>query len=176
MTSPQSSIPNPRSARISIIAAVAENGVIGRDNRMPWHLSDDLKRFKALTMGHHIVMGRRTWESLGRPLPGRTSVVVTRDPTFAAPGCLVAHSLDEAIGLCGDDAEVFVIGGGEVYRQALPIADRIYLTEIKADFEGETMFPPMDRGDWVESAREPHPAAGPQAVAFDFVILDRSRN
>jgi dihydrofolate reductase len=156
--------------RISIIAAVARNGVIGRDNRLPWHLPEDLKRFRALTMGHHVIMGRKTWESIGRVLPGRTMVVVSRDPGYGVPGCLIAHSLEEALGLCGDDPEVFVIGGAEIYRQALPMAGRLYLTRIEQDVAGDTCFPSFDMTEWSETSRGPVTGAGFPA---SFVVLDR---
>jgi dihydrofolate reductase len=149
---------------------VASNGVIGRDNRLPWRLPEDLKRFRALTMGHHIVMGRRTWESIGRPLPGRTMVIVTRNPDYAAAGCRVAHSLAEAVALAGDDPEVFVIGGAELYREALLGAQRLYLTEIRADFEGDAWFPEFDREAWVEVSRE---HGNDPATPHDFVVYER---
>lgn len=149
---------------------MARNGVIGRDNALPWRLPEDLKRFRALTMGHHIVMGRRTWESIGRPLPGRSMIVVTRDPSYAAPGCAVAHSLAEAIALAGDDSEIFVIGGAELYREALAIAHRLYITEIQADFAGDAWFPGFDRRTWIEVSREP---GSDCAAPHDFVVYQR---
>jgi dihydrofolate reductase len=160
----------PNASRLSVIAAVARNGVIGRGNRLPWHISEDLKRFKALTMGHHIVMGRRTWESIARPLPGRNMIVVTRDPTYAAPGCVVAHSLAEAVALAGDDPEIFIIGGAELYREALATAQRLYLTEIRAEFEGDARFPDYDRDAWIEVSREP---GTDPATPHDFVVYER---
>jgi len=164
---PETRNPEPR---FSIIAAVASNGVIGRDNRLPWHLSDDLKRFRALTMGHHVIMGRRTWESIGRLLPGRTMVIVTRNPGYAVPGCLVAHSLQEAVALAGDDHEVFVIGGAELYREALKSAARVYLTEVHAEFEGDARFPEFDRSAWREVSRE---SGSDPALPHDFVVYER---
>ncbi len=143
--------------RIAIIAAVARNRVIGRDNAMPWHLPEDLRRFRALTMGHPIVMGRRTWESLGRPLPGRRNIVVSRDPAFAPQGAEATASLDAALAACAGAQQVFVIGGAQLYAAALPLADRLYLTEIQRDFAGDTLFPEWDRGAWRELAREPQP-------------------
>ena len=157
-------------ARLSIIAAMARNGVIGRGNRLPWHLSDDLKRFRALTMGHHVIMGRRTWESIGRLLPGRTMVIVTRNPAYAVPGCLVAHSLAGAVKLSGNDPEVFVIGGAELYREALGTADRVYLTEIHAEVEGDARLPDFDRSAWRELSREP---GSDPALPHDFVAYER---
>lgn len=150
----RSSIPDPRSPRVSLIVAMASNRVIGAGNKLPWHLSSDLKRFKALTMGHHIVMGRKTFESIGRLLPGRTTVVVSRNPGFRFEGALVAGSLDKALAAASDDNEVFVIGGEQIFREALKIADRILLTEIHRAFEGDVFFPPLPPAEWVETARE----------------------
>jgi dihydrofolate reductase len=138
---------------ITLIAAVARNGVIGRDNDLVWRDRDDLARFKRLTLGHVLVMGRRTYDSIGRPLPGRTTIVVTRRPDWSAPGVTVAHSVEEALKLAGD-GEVYVAGGGQIYRVALPYADRLEITEIEADLEGDTSFPPYDRTRWQQTARE----------------------
>jgi dihydrofolate reductase len=157
--------------RISLIVAVARNGVIGKDGKLPWHLPEDLKRFKALTMGHHIIMGRRTWESIGRPLPGRKSVVVTRQRDYSAPGATVVHSLAEAVAACAGDDEAFVIGGEEIYREALASADRIYLTEVLAEYAGDARFPRLD-GDWLEILREDH-LGGPGEVGFAYVLYER---
>jgi dihydrofolate reductase len=133
---------------VSIIAAVAQNGMIGGDNRLIWHISEDLKRFKAITSGHPVVMGRRTFESLGRPLPGRTNVVVSRNPHYRAEGVLLADSPGEAVGMFPADEEVFIIGGAELYRQTLPFADRLYLTEVCHDYKGDTSFPAWDPREW----------------------------
>lgn len=133
---------------------MASNRVIGAKGQLPWHLSSDLKRFKALTMGHHIVMGRKTFESIGRLLPGRTTVIVSRNPAFSFEGALVAGSLEKALAAAGDDNEVFVIGGEQIFRDALKIADRILLTEIQREFEGDVFFPPLPSAEWVETARE----------------------
>jgi dihydrofolate reductase len=160
--------------RLSLIVAVARNGVIGKDNRLPWRIPEDLKRFRALTMGHHIIMGRRTWESIGRPLPGRTSVVVTRQRDYSAPGALVAHSLPEALAACAGDDEVFVIGGAEIYRAALRQTDRIYLTRVEADYEGDVAFPQIEAEQWEEASRERHPGDGRDAPAYEFVVLTRA--
>lgn len=160
---------------VALIAAVADNGVIGRDGALPWRIPADLKWFRARTMGHHVVMGRKTWASIGRPLPGRTNVVVSRDPELSLPdGVVLVDGLAAAIeraGAAGDD-EVFVIGGGELYRAALPQADRIYLTRIHADVEGDASFPPMDASEWVEVAREPHLDEDP--LPFSFCVLERA--
>lgn len=156
---------------ISIIAAVANNRVIGVNNTLPWHLPEDLKRFRALTMGHHIVMGRKTYESLGRLLPGRTTVIVSRSAGFDVPGALVAGSLQEALAKCLNDEEVFVIGGAQLYRDALPVAHRLYLTEIDADFEGDVFFPEMEQSVWQESEREPHTSE--TGLKYDYVVYQR---
>lgn len=157
--------------RLTLIAAVARNGVIGMDNALPWRLPEDLKRFKALTLGHPIVMGRKTWESLGRPLPGRLNIVVTRDAAYRAEGARVVHSVEAACELGSDADEMFVIGGAEIYRLSLPQADRLQLTEIDADFAGDTWFPEFDRGAWRETAREAH--ENDAGLAYAFVTLER---
>lgn len=158
---------------VTLVVAAAEGGVIGRDNRMPWHLPADLARFKQVTMGKPIVMGRRTFASIGRALPGRRNVVVTRDPTFRAEGVTVAHSLDEALAACGDAPEVMVIGGGEVYREALPLAHRIHFTRVETVLDGDTRFPDLAPGAWVEVARETRPADERNAYALTFLTLER---
>jgi dihydrofolate reductase len=140
--------------KLAIIAAVARNGVIGQDNKLPWRLPEDLKRFRGLTSGHHIIMGRKTYESLGRLLPDRTTVIVTRNPDYHVAGALVAHSLEQAIGMCAEDEIAFLIGGEELYRSGLPIADLMFITEIDADFAGDTLFPPYDIKRWLQVARE----------------------
>ncbi|MDX9845901.1 MAG: dihydrofolate reductase [Tenuifilaceae bacterium] len=159
--------------KVSIIVAVAQNNVIGNNNQLIWHIPDDLKRFKALTMGHHIIMGRKTWESIGRPLPGRTSIVVTRNKNFDAPGAQRAGSLEEAIAFSSSDAEVFIIGGGELYRQALPMADRIYLTKVHRDFEGDVSFPELNPQDWVELFTEKGKPTAKDGLDYTFVDLER---
>jgi dihydrofolate reductase len=163
---------------IALIVAVADNGVIGRAGALPWHLPTDLKRFRARTLGHHVVMGRRTWHSIGRPLPGRTNVVVSRDPTLVVPGATVVASLQAAIDLAAaaDERELFVIGGGELYREALPRADRIYLTRVRAAPDGDAFFPTLDPAAWTEVAIERvAPAASADAPAFEIVVLERPR-
>lgn len=158
--------------RVYLVAAVAANGVIGAQGRLPWHLPEDLKHFKRLTLGHPVIMGRKTWESLGKALPGRENVVVTRTAGFEAPGAHVAASLEAALAFCAGEPVVFVIGGGELYAAALPIADGLVLTEIKRDFEGDAVFPGFDRSAWRETQREPH--AGPDGLRFDFVLYERA--
>lgn len=159
--------------RISLIAALARNGVIGIENRLPWRLPEDLAHFKALTLGHPVIMGRKTFESLGRPLPGRTNVVITRNPNYAPIGCLVADSIPSALALCADAAEVFFIGGAELYAQALPLAERLYLTEVGIDAEGDACFPDFDRGVFSEISRESHRGEKGDALDFDFVVYER---
>lgn len=157
---------------INVIAAMARNRTIGIKNTLPWHLPEDLKHFKALTMGHHIVMGRKTFESIGRPLPGRTTVIVTRDSNYRAEGCLTAHSIDAAIQACGDDPEVFFVGGADLYSQVLARADRLYLTEIQQEYEGDAHFPAFDRQAWCETARDAQVSAA--GLAYHFVTYDRA--
>lgn len=157
--------------RVSLIAAVATNGVIGRDGRMPWHLPEDLKRFKALTMGHAIVMGRKTFDSIGRLLPGRRTIIITRQRNYRVEGAEVVNSLDDAIALARDDDEVFVIGGGEIYAQALPLATRLHLTEIDATAEGDVRFPAIQKAQWHEIDRESRRAEN--GTPFAFVTYER---
>ena len=152
---------------ISIIVAVARNGVIGGGNTLLWHISEDLKRFKALTTGHPVVMGRKTFESLGRPLPNRTNVVVTRQH-IEIPGCTGAGSLVEALALFPAQEEVFVTGGGQIYAQALPLADRIYLTTVMRDYEGDTRFPDWNRSGWTEEYRENHERGKDIPYPFEY--------
>ncbi len=159
--------------RLTLIVARARNGVIGANGGLPWRLPEDLAFFKRTTMGHPIVMGRKTWESIGRPLPGRRSIVVTRDRGFAAVGAEVVHSLDEAIQRCGDAGEIFVIGGAQLYAEALARADRLLLTEIHADFEGDTFLPAPAAASWSEHGREHHAATDTRSFAFDFVDYRR---
>lgn len=160
--------------RVSLIVAMAKNRVIGINNMMPWHLPADLKHFKALTMGHHIVMGRKTYESIGKPLPGRTSVVVTRNRDYSAPGVIVESSLEAAISACGNDEEIFVIGGAELYAQALPLVSTLYITEIQQNAEGDAYFPEFDNTEWLEVAREMHSQQEPQPLEYHFVTYLRN--
>ena len=152
---------------------MAENRVIGADNALPWRLPDDLKRFRRLTTGHPVIMGRKNHQSIGRPLPDRLNIVVTRDRSFRAPGCTVVHSIADAFAVAGTAAEVFVIGGADVYAQTLSAATRMYLTLVHAEISGDTHFPNFDRRQWTESARERHAPDGAHAHAFSFVTLER---
>ena len=158
--------------RIVLIAAVARNGVIGRDNDLPWRLPEDLQFFRRTTMGHPVLMGRRNWDSLPakfRPLPGRHNLVLTRNPDWRAEGATVVHSLAQALDQLGDAPVLYVIGGGELYRLALPLADEIVLTEIDREVDGDVHFPDWDRSAFEVSARETHPADGPDAIGYERV-------
>jgi dihydrofolate reductase len=159
--------------RLSIIVAMARNRTIGINNTLPWRCPEDLKHFKSLTMGHHMIMGRKTFDSIGKPLPGRTTVVVTRNPDLKIEGCIVTHSLDQAIAACAGDDEIFVVGGAELYAQALPLADRLYLTEVQQNVDGDAHFPLFDPKQWQETAREARQQDIPQPLAYHFVTLQR---
>jgi dihydrofolate reductase len=160
--------------RLALIAAVADNGIIGRGNRLPWHLPADLAHFKRLTLDKPILMGRRTWESLPGLLPRRHHIVLTRDRAFRAEGCTVVHTLDEAIAAAGPVDALFIVGGAALYAEALPRTDRLYLTLVHAQIEGDTQFPPWDPADWVESERVEHPADERNPFPMTFLTLDRS--
>ncbi len=159
---------------LTLIAAVGADGVIGRGNGLIWRLRDDLAHFKRTTLGHPVVMGRKTWESLGRALPGRRNLVISRDPHYAAAGAEVCAALDEALLRCADASEVFVIGGAQIYRAALPLAQRMWLTEVHAQADGDAHFPHWTRADFVERSRQAH-AAADGAPAFDIVLYERVR-
>jgi dihydrofolate reductase len=156
---------------LSIIVAIANNGVIGINNSLPWHLPEDLKRFKALTTGHHIIMGRKTYESLGRLLPGRITVIVTRNTNYKLEGALIAHSLESAVEMCKNDDEVFVIGGAELYQDSLKIADRLYITEVDLTVNGDAFFPEFDLDLWRETSREVNTSA--QGLLFGYITYTR---
>jgi len=160
--------------RLALIAALSENRVIGRDNCLPWRISADLKHFRMLTMGKPIVMGRKTWESIGRPLPGRRNIVVTRDMTYQAEGCLVVHSIERALAVAGESDEVMIIGGAGLYRQTLDHADRLYLTRVRAEVEGDSRFPEIDPQQWHEVACESYRADEKNEYDYDFVTLERN--
>lgn len=159
---------------ISIIVAVAENGVIGGNNALLWHISEDLRHFKALTTGHPVVMGRRTWDSLGRPLPNRTNVVVTHQP-LTPEGAVVAHSLREAVEAFPSEEEVFIIGGAQIYAQALPLADRLYLTRVFHPYEGDARFPAWDEAEWRLIASEAFPCGRDYPHPFSFETYERRK-
>ena len=170
---PQSSILDFRSG-LSIIVAMASNRTIGINNTLPWRCPEDLKRFKALTMGHHMIMGRKTFDSIGKPLPGRTTVVVTRNHELKIEGCIVVYSLDKAIAACAGDEEVFIVGGAELYTQAMPLVDTLYITEIRQNVEGDAHFPEFDKTEWLEVAREECCQETPQALEYHFVTYRRN--
>lgn len=159
--------------RISLIAAAARNGIIGRDGRLPWHLPNDFRYFKRMTLGRPIVMGRRTWESLDGPLPERRNIVMTRQKGFTAPGARVVATADEAISAADDADELMIIGGGQVYAQFLEAAGRVYLTRVDADINGDTSFPTLDERRWRLTSREAHPADERHAHAYEFRVYDR---
>jgi len=164
---------------LALIFAVAENGVIGRDNDLPWRLPEDLRHFKAVTMGKPIIMGRKTFDSIGRPLPGRSNIVITRNALFQAEGVSVVASLNDALELAGRVAasagvdEVVVMGGAQIYRAALPLADRLYVTEVHAGVEGDTLLPKVDWTQWREISRERHKAQALNPYDYSFVRFDR---
>ena len=160
--------------RICLIAALAANRVIGNNNALPWRLPADLARFKALTMGHPILMGRKTYESIGRPLPGRRNLVITRNRGYSAPGCELVHSLAAAIAACQGAQEIFIIGGAELYRESLPRAHCLEFTEIRAEFEGDASFPEFAIGEWREIAREIHADEAAIPFRYDFVRYERN--
>ncbi len=162
-----------KNPRLSLIVAMARNRVIGRDNAIPWRLPAELKLFKSLTMGHHIVMGRKTYESIGRLLPGRTTVIVTRNGEYAVAGALIAHTLEDAMACCGNDDEIFVIGGAELFKDALPIADRIYLTVIDADIPGDTVMPGFNLVDWKQASTQRYAADEKNRYDYTFSVFDR---
>ena len=164
--------PVPAMPRVYLVAAVAANGIIGANGKLPWHLPEDLRHFKALTLGRPVIMGRKTWESLGKPLPGRENIVVTRAPGYEAPGASVASSLDEALALCAGEPTAFVIGGGELYAEALPLADGLVLTEIRRDYAGDARFPRFERSAWRETQRKPQ--TGADGLRFDFVLYEKA--
>ncbi len=158
---------------ISIIAAMAKNRVIGIANTLPWRIPADLKHFKALTMGHHLIMGRKTFDSIGKPLPGRATVVVTRNRELKIDGCIMAHSPEEAIAACAGDEEIFAVGGAELYAQTLPLAGTLYITEIQLDVEGDAYFPEFNRDEWQEVSRERNHQEAPQPLEYHFVSYRR---
>lgn len=167
--------------KLSIIVAAAENNVIGTDNKLPWHLPEDLKYFKAVTMGKPILMGRKTYESIGRPLPGRTNIVITRQSDWSAEGVQVVHTLAEARALAEEVAlidgvdEMVVIGGAEIYAQALPACDQLYLTRVHADVEGDATFPAIDAQEWKIVTQQEHAATGCNPFDYTFIVFARQK-
>jgi dihydrofolate reductase len=165
-------MPQLSGPRLYLIAAVAANGIIGAKGQLPWSLPQDLQHFKRLTLGHPVIMGRRTWESLKGPLPGRDNIVVSASPGYEAPGAAVAGSLAGALALCAGEPLAFVIGGSRLFEESLPLADGLVLTEIGRDYPGDTWFPSYDRSRWKEAQRERHEAA--DGTKFDFVRYERA--
>ena len=163
--------------KISLIVAMANNRAIGLNNRMPWHLSADLKRFKQLTMGHPIIMGRLTFEAIGKPLPGRTNIIVSRNPAYQQEGCVIENSLAAAINHgCRLADEIFIIGGATLYETGLPLVDHLYLTLINQDFEGDTFFPPWNPHEWLESARQDVTNDAQAGFTYSFIDLQRKNS
>ena len=161
-------------SRLSLIVAVAKNGVIGADNRIPWHLPAELKIFKAATMGHPIIMGRRTWESINRLLPGRTTVIVTRQPDYEVPGAVVAHSLEAAIAACKGADEIFVIGGADLFRLALPRADRLHYSVVEIEPEGDTVMPGIEWSEWRAVSSTAFAPDEHNPLPFRYSVYERS--
>jgi dihydrofolate reductase len=161
--------------RISLLVAMDENRGIGINNGLPWRLSTDLKRFKSLTMGHHLIMGRKTYESIGKPLAGRRMIVVTRNPAYRADGCLIAHSVEEALGIAevAGEREVFVIGGGEIFSQTIAFADRLYLTVVHAHLVVDTFFPEIDESQWIQLEAKDYPAGERDQFPHSFRLLEK---
>jgi dihydrofolate reductase len=158
---------------ISILVAVADHNVIGKDNQLIWNLPADLRMFKTLTMGHSIVMGRKTFDSIGRPLPGRRSIVITRQKHYKADGCKVVHSLDEAMAEVSHEEEVFIIGGAQIFELAMDLADKIYLTKIAHSFEGDTFFPEINPDKWVQTAIESFQPDAKNSYSYSFISYIR---
>ena len=160
---------------ISLIVAMDEKRGIGKDDKLPWHLSSDLRRFRELTMGHHMIVGRKTFESIGKPLPGRQTIVVTRNPTFKPDGCLVTNSVQSAVALAQErgEPEVFVIGGAEIYAQVLDVADRIYLTQVHAEVDADTFFPELKHDRWTETQSTFQAADERNQYSSSFKLLER---
>jgi len=162
--------------KISLIVAMASNRAIGLNNQIPWHLSADLKKFKKITMGAPILMGRKTYESIGRPLPGRSNIVISRNPEYRQAGCLVFNGIEQALESCRDRDEVFVIGGSDFYRSMLAVADTLYLTQIHREFPGDTFFPELDANQWIEVEREDIQDDPDVAFSYSFLKLEKRRD
>lgn len=161
--------------KVAIIVATDEQGLIGRENDLPWRLSADLQYFRRVTMGKPIVMGRHTHESIGRPLPGRRNIVVTSQPDYQAEGCEVVHSVDEALALCEQDEEVMIMGGASLYQQTLAVADKLYLTRVHATLPGDTWFPDWSEQEWRLSSQEHHQADAKNEYDYSFIEYERIR-
>lgn len=157
----------------SLIVAVSENNVIGKDNNLIWRLSADLKRFKSLTTGHHIIMGRKTFESIGKALPNRTSVIITRQKNYKVENCICVNSLEEAIEVCKDENEAFIIGGGEIYNQAIDLVDKMYITLVHNTYKGDTFFPSVESDKWLLLSEENHKADAKNEIDYSFLNYQR---
>ena len=162
--------------KISIIVAVDENWVIGKKNALPWRLSADLKHFRTLTRRHTVIMGRKTYESIGRPLPDRTNIIISRNNTLTIPGCTVVKTTEEALNTVPDDEEIFVVGGAEIYSQFLPITQKIYLTQIHHQFDGDIFFPKLNLSEWTETERQSLEADDKNPYKYSFITLEKTRN
>ena len=162
--------------KISLIVAMASTRAIGLNNQIPWHLSADLKKFKKITLGAPILMGRKTYESIGRPLPGRSNIIISRNPEYRQAGCLVFNDIEQALESCRDHAEVFVIGGSDFYRSMLAVADTLYLTQIHREFPGDTFFPELDASQWIEVEREDIQDDPDVAFSYSFLKLEKRRD
>jgi dihydrofolate reductase len=170
--------------KIALVVAMAQHRVIGKDNALPWHLPEDLKYFKRVTLHKPVIMGRKTYDSIGKPLVDRVNIVITRNADYRPPGVLVVNSLESALERCAtllqmqgapDDSEVSIIGGAQIFEHSMALADRLYLTEVHAEVEGDIFFPEFDRNDWVEVARDDHPACAKNPYPYSFVVLERKR-
>ena len=161
--------------KLAIIVATDEQGLIGKDNDLPWKLSADLQYFRKVTMGKPIIMGRRTHESIGRPLPGRGNIIITSDKTYRAEGCIVTHSMSQAIKACENAQEVMIMGGASLYQQWLPTADKIYLTQVHATLEGDTWFPDWNKEQWHEVSKEAYPADEKNEYPYSFILYERKK-
>ena len=157
----------------TIVVAISENHVIGKDNQLLWYMPADLKHFKDITTGHTVIMGRKTYDSVGKPLPNRRNIIITRQPLTIA-GCEVVNSIEQALSLCKDEAEVFIVGGAEIYKQAMSLTDRIYLTIIHKEFEGDSFFPEINASEWKEVFREDHQPDHKNPLSYSFITLERA--
>ena len=158
---------------VSAVVAIAENHAIGKNNQLLWHLPNDLKHFRLITTGHTVIMGRKTYESVGKPLPNRRNIIITRQQIEIA-GCEVVSSIEEALALCAAEQEVFIVGGAEIYKLAMPLTDRIYLTIVHQSFDADAFFPEINKTEWTETQREDHPADEKNAIPYSFITLNRS--
>jgi len=159
---------------ITIIAAIAKNNALGKDNQLIWHIPADLKRFKKVTLGHHIIMGRKTFDSLGKPLPNRTTIIITRNKSYSQKGCIVVHSLNDAIEAAKEDENPYILGGAEIYKQALTIADKLDITLVHHKFEADAFFPEIDSTIWKESSREDYSSDNKNNYNYSFVTYKRA--